>query len=296
MRSRAISFDCSGAPQVGIFHPSQGADASLGVVIVVGGGPQYRVGGHRQLVLWSRRLAADGYPVLRFDYRGMGDSHGAFPGFEDIDEDIHTAMDVMCTEAPSVRQIVLWGECDAAAAILFYAYRDPRVAGVVLLNPWARTESGQARTVLKHYYLDRLTQPSFWRKLFGLQFNPVVALRSALSLLAKSRPQPNPAAAIMPSASSLTTALPRSMPLPDKLLAGFSRFTGAVLLVISGRDLIAKEFDDLIRGSKEWGKALAGNRTTRRDIGQADHTFSSAEQRDQVIGHALSWLGMLRGR
>jgi len=28
----------------------------------------------------------------------------------------------------------------AASAALFYAYRDPRVAGLVLVNPWVRTE------------------------------------------------------------------------------------------------------------------------------------------------------------
>ena len=43
---------------------------SLGVVIVVGG-PQYRVGSHRQFVLLARQLAAAGIATLRFDCRGM---------------------------------------------------------------------------------------------------------------------------------------------------------------------------------------------------------------------------------
>lgn len=50
--------------------------ASTGVVIIVGG-PQYRAGSHRQFVLLARALATAGYPVLRFDYSGMGDSDGA---------------------------------------------------------------------------------------------------------------------------------------------------------------------------------------------------------------------------
>jgi len=55
--------------------------AACGVLIVVGG-PQYRVGSHRQFLLLSRRLAAEGHPVMRFDYRGMGDASGAMRGFE----------------------------------------------------------------------------------------------------------------------------------------------------------------------------------------------------------------------
>ncbi len=285
---RALVFECAGSPQVGIFHPAATTPARYGVVIVVGGGPQYRVGGHRQLVLWARKLAAEGFPVLRFDYRGMGDSHGKFAGFEDIDEDIRSAIDRFCVEAPGVGKVVLWGECDASAAILFYAYRDPRVAGVVLLNPWVRTESGQAKAVLRHYYLQRLMQPSFWRKVVSLRFNPLASIGSALKLLAKTR---TPGSVERAAAAALPIdALPRSMPLPDKLLAGINRFKGPIMLVMSGRDLIAREFDDLVRDSEQWAGVMAASLMTRHDIADGDHTFSSAAQRDQVISHGLAWL------
>ena len=292
MNERAIAFECAGSPLVGIFHPAAGTVAAHGVVIVVGGGPQYRVGGHRQLVLWARRLAAAGHPVLRFDYRGMGDSHGDFRGFEEVDDDIRMAIDRFCIEAPGVGEVVLWGECDAAAAMLFYAYRDARVKGLVLLNPWARTEAGQAKTVLRHYYLNRLMQPSFWRKLLSLRFNPLASLRSAMALVSKTRSAAGSAGQGGPAAA--TDALPRDMSLPDKLFAGYSRFRGPVMLVISGRDIIAREFDDLVAGSQDWQRVMAEKPTTRHDVKEGDHTFSSAVQRDQVISYGLAWLGGLK--
>ena len=66
MTARALSFPCNGAPLVGIVHPAE-RPGRTGVLMVVGGGPQYRVGGHRQLVLWARQLAASGVAVMRFD-------------------------------------------------------------------------------------------------------------------------------------------------------------------------------------------------------------------------------------
>ena len=59
----AIAFACAGERLLGIVTRPQQA-ATTGVVIVVGG-PQYRVGSHRQFVLLARDLAEAGYAVLR---------------------------------------------------------------------------------------------------------------------------------------------------------------------------------------------------------------------------------------
>lgn len=93
-----------------------------GVLIIVGG-PQYRVGSHRQFVLLSRRLAGEGYPAMRFDYRGMGDAGGAMRSFEDVRADIGAAIEAFQRAVPSLRRIVLWGLCDAASAALLYVRR-----------------------------------------------------------------------------------------------------------------------------------------------------------------------------
>ena len=77
---QAITFDCHGASLYGIASVPQQSGAR-GVLIVVGG-PQYRVGSHRQFALLARSLAAQGIPAMRFDYRGMGDSVGEPHTFE----------------------------------------------------------------------------------------------------------------------------------------------------------------------------------------------------------------------
>jgi exosortase A-associated hydrolase 1 len=298
----AFSYDRGHGPQVGIYHPSA-QPSRQAIVFVVGGGPQYRVGGHRQLVQWARALAQAGHHVLRFDSTGMGDSHGSHAGFEALDADIRAAIDQIALRVPELKRVTLWGECNAASAIVFYGFQDPRVTQMVLLNPWARTEQGQARTVIRHYYLQRLQQASFWRKLLSLRLNPLKVIRSGLTNLRLSmrthagstRKTPPAAQDSAPSkthydADGRRAPLSSDLPLPDRLRLGIERFQGSVLLVMSGRDHIAREFDAMVAGSPAWRTLLARQRLERLDLAQADHTFSTQADKRAVAEHAIGWL------
>jgi len=290
MTETAISFSCGGVPLVGVLHKPEQAQ-QRGVLFVVGGGPQFRCGGARQLTLWSRALCEQGYPVFRFDYRGMGDAHGDFVGFEGVDDDIKTAIDQFFVACPELKEVVLWGECDASSAILFYAFRDPRVKGMVLLNPWVRTQAGEAKAILRFYYLQRIMQPSFWKKVVSFRFNPFASAWSALKLILASRATKPTTVKPQTIGNGLGVAMSRDGALPERLLQGLTRFNGAVLLVLSGRDLIAREFDALISSSNTWQEQLRLKAVTRHDLPEADHTFSSALHRNQVVGWGLDWLG-----
>lgn len=261
-----LTFDCEGDRLLGILH-SGSAGASIGVVIVVGG-PQYRVGSHRQFLLLARRLAAAGIPVFRFDYRGMGDSGGEFSGFEQADQDIRAAIDCFAARVPGIERFLLWGLCDAASAVMMYAHSDTRVASLTVLNPWVRTETGQAQTLLRRYYLRRFTNLAFWRDLVTGK----VALGKALGSLQ----------------SNIRAALQKKSPdMPakhfiDRMEQGLQAFSGSVQLIISGDDLTAAEFSRLVAGSPGWQALLARPGTTQRYIEKATHTFSSHAWRSQV--------------
>jgi len=289
MNEKPIVLANADRPLVGMLHPASG-DQELGVLVMVADGPQYRIGGHRQLVLWARKMSSQGFPVFRFDFGGMGDSHGDYVGFENAEGDIRAALDRFFEETPSLKQVVLWGECNACSASLFYAHKDPRIKGIVMLNPWVRTEQGQAKAVVKHYYLNRLMQRSFWVKVFGLQFDVVGSIRSAIQMISVARGQ----AGGSPEKTQ-TNAKPDIdlRPLPDRMLDGLSRFKGRVMLVMSGRDLISKEFDDLLKAAPAWREHLAACALVRHDLAYADHTFSTGEWRDQVAEWGIEWLRSL---
>ena len=68
------------------------------------------------------------------------------------------------------------------------------------------------------------------------------------------------------------------------------RFKGRVLLILSGQDLTAKEFDDTTRNAKEWRQIYADPRLTKLVLPPADHTFSRRVWRDQVADWTWDWL------
>lgn len=274
-----IVFTCSGELLTGIIHLSS-IENNIGLLIVVGG-PQYRVGSHRQFVLLARYLAKQGVPVMRFDYRGMGDSSGRLHSFGEINQDICAAVDNFMEQLPSLEQVVIWGLCDAASAGLLYAYRDKRVTGLVLLNPWIRTEVGEAKTYLKHYYFHRIFQKSFWIKVISGRFN---LFHSLNSLLGKVK------LAATNNRIQDVDALDLTETLPDRMLSSLEKFNGDVLIILSGRDLTAKEFRDFIRSSQSWRRVLINKNVEFRELPEANHTFSSTEWRHQVEKWTEEWL------
>lgn len=293
---KPIVFPCKGCDLVGIVH-DPGNGARRGVVIVVGG-PQYRAGSHRLYVALGRTLAAAGIPALRFDYRGLGDSDGDYLGFEHLHDDIAAAIDTLMTDVPGLEEVVLWGLCDAASAILFYAPHDPRVTAVVLLNPWARSEATLARTYLRHYYPRRLVDRTFWRKLFRKGVNPVPIVKSLTGVVGQAlTPHKQPTLPPPDSPVNSTTLMPVSSsdprPLPERLVRSLRQYRGNVLLIMSGNDFTAQEFDLVMARTRGGRQLLSRPNITRQDIAAADHTFSSHEWRSRLIDLTRDWIARL---
>lgn len=279
---RAVVFSCVGEQLLGIVTQPELA-GHTGVLIIVGG-PQYRVGCHRQFLLLSRALAAAGYPAMRFDYRGMGDSTGDLRTFETVEADIAAAIEAFTAACPGLQRIVLWGLCDAASASLLYLHagQDERLGGLVLLNPWVRSETTLARAHIKHYYLQRVLQPEFWRKLLSGRLGVGRAVGGLLGNLHRARLAATPAS--------------RELTFQGKMRCALAESQLPVLLILSGDDYTAKEFIEITRIDAAWQQVLAQERVSTREVSDADHTFSSAAWRLAVEEATLAWLQKLTPR
>lgn len=273
-----VTIGTPGAGLVGVL--AQPADRrmtkAVGAVIVVGG-PQTRVGSHRQFVLMARALAQAGYPCLRFDYTGMGDSPGPRPDFERTGPDIRRACDALVAQAPGCTKIALWGLCDGATAALLYAPDDERIAAVIAANPWARSDATRSAALVSEHYGLRLRSAEFWKRLLTGKVNVTGAAREALGHIWRAR-----------------TRLTRrseagSEDLPTRLVRTLAVSRQTVRLQLSGRDLTAAEFEVAVRRS---GKSLDRSISLFR-LDDADHTFSAPEAWEAVLADTSAHLGRL---
>jgi exosortase A-associated hydrolase 1 len=273
-------FRCEGEQLLGIVAAPP-RPIPTGVLIIVGG-PQYRVGSHRQFVHLSRWLAERSIACMRFDYRGMGDSGGAMRTFEHIDSDIRAAVDAFFTNCPQIRSVTLWGLCDGASAVCFYAATDPRISSIVLVNPWIRTEQSLARVHLRHYYVQRLLSRAFWHKLFHGDMSARTAL---ISFFATLRLVVRPA---QEAALSSAQAAEGNLALPERVAHALARFGGKALVILSGNDYTAREFSAACSNSKAWVRALRHART--EILEGADHTFSGRAWKERVAEVTAAWI------
>jgi hypothetical protein len=74
------------------------------------------------------------------------------------------------------------------------------------------------------------------------------------------------------------------------MYAGLERFSGEVLLVMSGDDLTAREFDALLQSDGRWRNLVRSGKFTRVDFPAADHTFSDRTQLSALNNAVLKWL------
>ena len=286
-----VTFLSDDRQLIGILHQTDRVE-HRGVLIVVGG-PQYRVGSHRQFLLLARYLARHNIPVLRFDYHGMGDSDGDEANFESVDNDICSAIDTFFKYVPELTEVVIWGLCDAASAALLYAYRDHRIYGLVLLNPWVRTETTMARTYLRHYYVKKIVDPSFWKGLFRGDVNIRKATGSfaqAIGAAVGQEETPALAEKLITFRENQSSKSANVVPYTSRMLQGMSKFKGHVLFILSGDDLTAAEFKDTVAGSRRWRKLIRRPTVTWYDFPESNHTFSRREWRDRVAQWTLEWL------
>jgi exosortase A-associated hydrolase 1 len=256
---RALRFSCNGCCLVGIVDVPE-RPLSRGVLVITGG-PQYRVGSHRHYTLLARMLAARGIPVMRFDHRGMGDSDGEPHRFDTLDDDIRAAMKEFFMQMPDMKEVVIWGLCDAATAGALYACGDERVCGLVLLNPWLQAADGDTRATVRQYYLGRLGEFGFWKKVASGNLDVAA---SAATLRQHMR----------------DTANDRGNALPQRVAASLSCFDGPVLLILSGDE--APVFASLMGKHHLKGRKVV--------MPNANRSFASRDWRDEVAQLSANWI------
>ena len=143
-------------------RPLQGKPA----VIFVNGGFLHRVGPYRLYTTLSRLFEKAGFHVFRFDLSGLGDSSSKpKQGTEQQHQaDVRTAIEFMCSHY-GCSSVILCGLCSGADDSLTLATSEPRVSGLLFLDPPGfRTPRFIVNRLLRHHR-SRLFSVKKWARL-----------------------------------------------------------------------------------------------------------------------------------
>ena len=220
MSRRIVSFPCEGNNLCGTLDTSS---SSTGLLIVSGGN-EIRSGPWSSQALLAREIAAAGFPVFRFDRRGVGDSDGPNGGYRSAAPDIAAALSAFRTHVPALSRVVGYGNCDGASALMLASGGGGD--GLVLANPWTIDEAPDGNTALpsaavRAHYLRRLRNPG---ALLRLVKGKVSLAKLFGSLRDAARPAPPP--------STLAWELTQKL----------GEFAGPTTILLAERDRTAQEF------------------------------------------------------
>ena len=221
-----LAFLCNGDELIGTIDA---ADGPAGLLIVTGGN-ELRSGPYGSHADLAQRIAGAGFPVMRFDRRGVGDSSGYNAGFSQSIDDITAAIASFRSAFPRMKRVVAYGNCDAASALMLLQGQD--CDALVLANPWTFEPDAEADNTatpqpemtpgaIRAHYLRRLADP---RALLRLLTGKVRIGQMAGSLVAAAKAPPPPSS------------------LAQDMAAGLAQFSGSVALLIAEHDRTGQVF------------------------------------------------------
>lgn len=280
MRERVVQFG-PGQVLMGIETPSARNEDSPDrpTWVFLNAGIVHRVGPHRLTVNLARRVAMAGFPALRFDLSGLGDSHPRSAAtFEQAAvQDIRDAMDHL-EQTSKARRFVLCGLCSGADNSLRAALADPRVAAIALLDPYAYRTIG--------FHLHRLA-----RRVGSLASWKTLAAQMGRVLRRGARPRR--AAVVCDAGSDRAPPQPMySRPFPERsVFAADLRCIvdrGAHILVVyaGGMDEIYNYAGQFKAGFRRYG--LAG-RIRAEFLPACNHTYTETAQQRQLGDLLVAW-------
>lgn len=243
---RLLSFSCEGVELGASLDPAEGTTG----ILFVTGGTQTRIGSHRMYERLAASLAAEGWPCLRYDRRGVGDSAGEDPDFKGSGPDLTTAAAAFRREQPGLARLIGFGLCDGASTLALHG-RAAGLDGYILVNPWfVEADSGAPpAAAIKSRYKEQLLSLAGWKRLFSGSISYRKVLKG-LGRIVASRP------------SSLA----------GEIAASLGKSRRPVRLILATRDATA------IAAQAEWAsppfQALRAANPAPVAIDSDSHTFS----------------------
>lgn len=310
-REAVVFANRKGLKLFGVLHQPPSATRADVAVLLLSPGVKMRVGPERMYCTMAQHFVDLGFPVLRFDFFGLGDSEGEVT--EELLKDVYNhievgrfiddtidAMDWMAREH-GIRRFILSGLCGGAITGLLAAQRDPRVAGLLALaitpvlasrsaQPGMYMTAGQAAD-LQRTYLQKLMSPGAWLRLFTLQTDYRFMWRAMTQRFrAAPAPPPAPTADHLASPASPADEADNASPLFPPAFFAMIESGRPILMVFGGSDRLLWEYEEkFVARHRERLERTIGVHEVHT-IAQANHVLSFEPWQQEMLAVSTSWL------
>ena len=245
-----LTIPCAGAALAATLD----GDAGPVGLLVVSGGTEIRSGAHGGMARLAARCAAAGFPTLRYDRRGVGDSSGDDPGFEASLPDLRAATDTLRKLLPKGAPVFGFGICDGATTLALH-HAAAGLDGLLLANPWVVEPSDglPPPAAIRRRYAERLTDLSAWRRVLTGGIDYRAAIRGLASL-----------------------ARPTDTTLSTRVAVALRGTKGPLAVLLARGDATAIAFDTVWKGAS-FAALRASPRATVTHIESDSHTFAAGD-------------------
>jgi len=282
VRERAVVF---GDPPdlVGVLTEPDGECRDRGVIIL-NAGIIHRVGPNRLHVRMARALASLGFPVLRFDFSGQGDSGRRVDGSsyqESTALETESAIGLL-QSATGVRDCLLMGICSGADAAFRAALKNEQVGGVAMIECFAF----ETRGYWLDFYARRALSPGVWLRRFRRFLSPRTETPGPAPRARDQKQDRDDAGT--PSSSVWT--LPPAHEVRAGMRTLLERGTHACFVLSAG----GPSHYHYRRRLGRLGRRIAGGRRVDvRLAEQSDHTFTHLARQAWLVRQITEWAGGL---
>lgn len=240
-------------------------------MLMVTGGTELRGGAHSGMARLASAVAERGFPVFRFDRRGVGDSDGRDPGYADSAPDMVAAIAALKRLRPDLRRLVGFGLCDGATALALH-HHALGLDALALANPWiVEAEAGlPPPAAIAHRYRAQLLSIAGWRRILTGGIDYRKAFRGLRRLSAGSDGR-----------------------LAARFAAAVDRGGRRVAVILAAADATALAFDHEWRGSR-FARSRTQSRTRSKitvvSIDSNSHSFASGDDPARLAAFCIDAL------
>jgi pimeloyl-ACP methyl ester carboxylesterase len=284
MKERAVAFGKDRCLS-GIVTEPEGQGSHVGVLLL-NAGILHRVGPALLHVRLARALAGEGFPVLRFDSSGIGESEArsdAVPYEQRIVGEAQAGMDLL--GELGTKRFVVFGICSGADNGFRVALGDERIVGAVLP---AFLSFGSRGYLMERYFGQLLTR-EFWLRAVQGGVDVRSTLRNAIQ---KLRASPSPSTP-EPGDESQFWRMPPSEKVRSELRNLAAR--GVQLLFIYSHGSPAEfNYRKILR--PEQSALGEGAPIDVMVVKHTDHTFSPLHHQQRIVNAVVDWTKRVAAR